>query len=85
MAKGVLGRETEARCPAGRGETSVQHHNLAYHDAPEMRFRIICCCCGSRLLSSPSSCSSAVCYICSLVLCCLLTCAMLLRTLVMHR
>ncbi|NXU58205.1 STRA6 protein, partial [Turnix velox] len=26
-----------------------------------------------------------VCYICSLVLCCLLTCAMLLRTLVMHR
>uniref|UniRef100_A0A8C0AQK1 Receptor for retinol uptake STRA6 n=1 Tax=Buteo japonicus TaxID=224669 RepID=A0A8C0AQK1_9AVES len=29
--------------------------------------------------------SSTVCYICSLVLCCLLTCAMLLRTLVMHR
>lgn len=27
----------------------------------------------------------AVCYICSLVLCCLLTCAMLLRTLGMHR
>ncbi|NWI41301.1 STRA6 protein, partial [Picathartes gymnocephalus] len=26
-----------------------------------------------------------VCYICSLVLCCLLTCAMLLRTLVLHR
>ncbi|NXJ02103.1 STRA6 protein, partial [Psophia crepitans] len=29
--------------------------------------------------------SLEVCYICSLVLCCLLTCAMLLRTLVMHR
>ncbi|NXP63265.1 STRA6 protein, partial [Chloropsis cyanopogon] len=28
---------------------------------------------------------STVCYICSLVLCCLLTCAMLLRSLVMHR
>ncbi|NXJ98899.1 STRA6 protein, partial [Corythaixoides concolor] len=29
--------------------------------------------------------SLEVCYVCSLVLCCLLTCAMLLRTLVMHR
>ncbi|NXG42246.1 STRA6 protein, partial [Psilopogon haemacephalus] len=29
--------------------------------------------------------SLEVCYICSLVLCCLLTCTMLLRTLVMHR
>ncbi|XP_008496820.2 receptor for retinol uptake STRA6 [Calypte anna] len=29
--------------------------------------------------------SLEVCYICSLVLCCLLTCAMLLRTLAMHR
>ncbi|NWX36563.1 STRA6 protein, partial [Notiomystis cincta] len=29
--------------------------------------------------------SLEVCYICSLALCCLLTCAMLLRTLVMHR
>ncbi|NXH84832.1 STRA6 protein, partial [Edolisoma coerulescens] len=29
--------------------------------------------------------SLEVCYICSMVLCCLLTCAMLLRTLVMHR
>ncbi|XP_032846089.2 receptor for retinol uptake STRA6 isoform X2 [Tyto alba] len=29
--------------------------------------------------------SLEVCYICSLVLCCLLTCAMLLRSLVMHR